>query len=270
MEILGYVGALLIGISLGLIGGGGSILTIPVLVYFFAVSPVLATAYSLFVVGVSSIFGAISYMRAGQVDYRTAVVFAVPSLLAVFLTRLYVITAIPEVIYASEGFTLTKDMAIMAFFAVIMLLASFSMVRSGKKNEDNEKAGERKSYNYPLIFLEGGIVGVVTGLVGAGGGFLIVPALVLLVGLPMKTAVGTSLVIIAVKSLLGFAGDLFTGQAIDWTFLTLFTLLAVAGIFMGAYLARFVSGARLKKAFGIFVLVMACFILAQQLFFEMG
>ena len=227
MEVIGFIGAALIGISLGLIGGGGSILTVPVLVYFFLIDPVLATAYSLFIVGVSAMFGAISNMRKGQVDYKTAVVFAVPSLIAVFISRLYIIPIIPDVIYTSGDFELTKSIALMVFFALIMLLVAFSMMRS--KSKEEEESTNRKKFNYPLIFLEGIVVGFVTGIVGAGGGFLIVPALVLLVGLPMKKAVGTSLLIITVKSLIGFGGDLAAKQEIDWNFLLGFSLVAVLG-----------------------------------------
>ncbi|MFT6719128.1 MAG: putative membrane protein YfcA [Sphingobacteriales bacterium] len=262
MEILGYLLASVIGISLGLIGGGGSILTVPVLVYVFGIDPILATAYSLFIVGITSLGGAVLKIKEGLVSIKTAAVFAVPAFIAVYLTRLLLVPAIPEVIFSSASFTLTKELAMMLFFALIMAVAAISMMRSKKQNNDPE--AEIK-FNYPLIFIEAIVVGVVTGLVGAGGGFLIIPALVLLAKLPMKLAVGTSLTIISVKSLIGFIGDVQGGQEIDWVFLFSFSALALVGIFVGNYLSRFIPGAKLKKGFGWFVLVMAVYILWKEL-----
>ena len=262
-EILGYTCALLIGLSLGLIGGGGSILTVPVMVYLFGISPVLSTAYSLFVVGFSALIGVITNIRKGLVHYRTALVFAIPSFIAVFLTRYYLLPWIPEEIFVKNEFVLTKDIAIMVFFAAIMLIASLSMIRSGNQRETSDIQNLR--FNYPLIIVEGAMVGVLTGLVGAGGGFLIIPALVLLVRLPMKMAVGTSLFIIATKSLIGFLGDVGV-QEIDWKFLLIFSGIAGVGILLGTYLSNFIEGRKLKGAFGWFVLMMAIYILYKELY----
>jgi uncharacterized membrane protein YfcA len=257
IEILGYFGALFIGVVLGLIGGGGSILTVPILVYMFGINPVLATAYSLFIVGLSSLFGAIRNMQKKLVDFKTAIVFSIPAFIAVYSTRMYLVPAIPESLFYVGDFEITKNIAIMAFFALIMLLASVSMIRDKKKKE--EKPIEKVSYNFPLIILEGVVVGVVTGIVGAGGGFLIIPALVLLAKLPMKQAVATSLLIISVKSLFGFLGDI-QNYEIDWVFLGIFTALAAVGIFIGIWLNKFIDGAKLKKGFGWFLVVMGIFI----------
>lgn len=262
--IIGYISAIIIGISLGLIGGGGSILTVPVLVYLLAVEPVLATSYSLFIVGFSALVGAIQKAKQKLVDIKTAVVFAIPSFTAVFLTRLYLVPAIPAEIFTIGNFVLTKDIAIMVFFAIIMFAAAFSMIRSKRGNSEVEA---EQSYNYPMIILEGAIVGVLTGIVGAGGGFLIIPALVLLAKVPMKVAVGTSLAIIAAKSLIGFVGDIAAAQSIDYEFLGIFTGLAGVGIFLGGYLSKFISGAKLKKGFGYFVLIMAIYIIGKELIF---
>lgn len=263
MEILGYIGVLLTGISLGLIGGGGSILIVPVLVYLFGVSPALATAYSLFAVGAASLVGAGEYARKKLVDYKTAVVFAVPSFLGVFVARRFVVPALPSEIARFGDLALTKDMLIMLVFAVVMLLASASMTRKRPASTGDSEA-QRPSYNYPLIGLEGLFVGALTGFVGAGGGFLIIPALVLLAKLPMKLAVGTSLIIIAAKSLFGFLGDISSGQAIAWTFLLGVTAVAIVGIFVGSYLSKYVPGKKLQPAFGWFVLVMGLYIIARQ------
>ena len=261
LEILGYVGALIIGIVLGLIGGGGSILTVPVLVYMMSVNPVTATAYSLFVVGSSSLVGAVQNMKKGLVDLRTAVVFAIPAFIAVYVTRMYLVPAIPEHLFNVAGLEITKNIGIMLFFAIIMILASVSMIK-GKKNLKPDAT--EITYNYPLIIVEGVVVGVLTGIVGAGGGFLIIPALVLLAKLPMKKAVATSLLIIAVKSLIGFIGDV-QNLEIDWIFLLVFTGLSIAGIFLGVYLNKFIDGNKLKKAFGWFVLIMGIYIVWAEL-----
>ncbi len=259
-ELISYIAAIVIGFTLGLIGGGGSILTVPALVYLSGINPVLATAYSLFIVGAASLVGSVSYMRQGLVSYKTALVFAIPSFIAVYVTRRWIVPAIPEQIAQWGSFMLTKDIAVMVFFAIIMALASFSMIRS--KKEAGQEGGIH--YNYPMILLEGAVVGVLTGLVGAGGGFLIIPALVILARLPMKLAVGTSLLIIAAKSLIGFTGDLGT-QTIDWSFLLIFTAISVVGIFIGTYTSRFVPNKKLKTGFGWFVLVMAAYILIKEL-----
>ncbi len=265
MELLGYALAVLVGISLGLIGSGGSILTVPILVYVMAVEPVLATAYSLFVVGATALVGGIRNATEGKVDFRTAVVFGIPSIAAVYLTRAYLIPLIPDTLFSVGDFQLTKSVALMVLFAVVMMMASVSMIRPSKQGEDNESSATIR-YNYPMILLEGSLVGILTGLVGAGGGFLIIPALVLLARMPMKLAVGTSLFIIAAKSLLGFLGDLQNSEVIDWLLLSLFTAFSVVGIFIGSFLSKKIDGGKLKTAFGWFVLVMGVYILFKELF----
>lgn len=261
IEIISYLGALVIGLVLGLIGGGGSILTVPILVYALSINPVLATAYSLFVVGATSLVGAIKNMMKGMVDFRTAIIFAIPAFIAVYLTRAFLIPAIPDELFKINDFIVTKNLAIMLFFAFIMLLASISMIRNKRKETDEES---EIKYNYPLIIVEGLIVGVITGIVGAGGGFLIIPALVLLAKLPMKKAVATSLFIIAIKSLVGFLGDV-QNLEIDWLFLSSFTALSIIGIFIGIWLNKFIDGKKLKKAFGWFVLIMGIYIIYKEL-----
>ena len=260
-QLLGYFGALLIGVVLGLVGGGGSILTVPILVYLMFINPVTATAYSLFIVGVSALVGAIRNIQKGLVDFKTAIVFAIPAFIAVYATRKYLVPAIPEELFVIESFVMTKNIAIMLFFAFIMLIASISMIRNKRSDSEEETV---ISYNYPLIIIEGFVVGVLTGIVGAGGGFLIIPALVLLAKLPMKKAVATSLLIIAIKSLIGFIGDV-ENLEIDWSFLLKFTAISVIGIFLGIYLSKFINGKSLKKGFGWFVLVMGIYIIFKEL-----
>ncbi|AGC75904.1 hypothetical protein LX97_00585 [Nonlabens dokdonensis] len=261
IEILGYIGALFIGLVLGLIGGGGSILTVPILVYALSLNPVIATAYSLFVVGTTSLVGAVKNISKGMVDFKTAIIFAIPAFVAVYLTRAYLIPAIPEELFVINGFIVTKNLAIMLFFAMIMLLASVSMIRNKREESTVDTVID---YNYPLIIVEGLVVGTITGIVGAGGGFLIIPALVLLAKLPMKKAVATSLFIIAIKSLIGFLGDV-QNLEIDWIFLLSFTAISVVGIFIGIWLNNFIDGKKLKKGFGWFVLLMGVYIIYKEI-----
>ncbi len=260
MEIAGYIASIFIGIALGLIGGGGSILTVPVLVYLFSVDAVLATAYSLFIVGATSVVGSVSYFMKGLVNVKTAVVFGIPSIIAVFLTRAYIVPAIPKDVFALGDFMVTKPILLMLIFAVLMIFASYSMI---KKDKSVDKEPGKQVFNYPLILIEGAIVGVLTGLVGAGGGFLIIPALVILSKLPMKEAVGTSLVIIAAKSLIGFLGE--SGESlVYWQFLLIVTAFAIVGIYIGMALSKKIDGTKLKPAFGWFVLVMGIYIILKE------
>ncbi len=260
MEIIGYILSAGIGIVLGLLGGGGSILTLPVLVYVLGKDETLSTSYSLFIVGTAALVGAIQYARQKRVNYRAALVFLIPSALAVAFSQGYVLKRIPEVLYSNGTFAFTRGTAIMVVFSLIMLLASRSMIRNKKKENPHQPI----AFNYPLIMLEGALVGFITGIVGAGGGFLIVPALTLLARLPIKLAIGTSLLIISGKSLFGFFTTI-GNKAIEWDFLLIFVSWTVLGIFIGAYISKFVSPPKLKKIFGWFILVMAILIIYKEL-----
>lgn len=259
LQVSGFVGAFFIGVVLGLIGGGGSILTVPVLVYLLGINPATATGYSLFVVGISSLAGAFINMRKKLVQVKTAFVFAFPAFVVVYVMRRYVMPAIPERLFSAGGMDITKDLVIMVFFAVVMLVTSVSMLRNKKRNIITNVS----DYHYYILFLEGILVGIVAGFVGAGGGFLIIPALVLFARLPMKKAVATSLLIISINSLIGFAGDVSVLQ-IDWNLLLLFSGIAIFGICIGSYLSNYVDGKKLKKGFGWFVLIMAVYILISE------
>jgi uncharacterized protein len=265
LEIIGYLASILIGVSLGLIGGGGSILTVPVLAYLFGVTTVAATSYSLFIVGVTSAVGTVSYFKKGLVNLKTALIFGIPSIIAVFSTRAFIVPAIPNELFSVGSFVLTRDILLMLLFAVLMILASYSMIKKDKKKEKSDEPQVQK-FNYPLILIEGAVVGVLTGLVGAGGGFLIIPALVVLSKLPMKEAVGTSLLIIALKSVIGFFGE-SSETLIDWPFILIITSFAIVGIFIGFALSKKIEGAKLKPAFGWFVLVMGIYIILKELLF---
>lgn len=265
MILAGYLASVLMGVVLGLIGGGGSILTVPILVYLFALDPMLATAYSLFIVGFTALIGGVQAFRRGDVELVTGLIFAAPSFLGVYLTRAWLVPALPEVMVDFGRFELTKALFIMLLFALLMVVSSISMIRGKKKKDSATKAELSPFLRYGLIGLEGLVVGSVTGLVGAGGGFLIIPALVVLVGLSMKKAVGTSLLIIAAKSLLGFLGDVQQGVVLDWAILGGASAAAAVGILVGGLLASRVPEGPLKKGFGVFVLVMGSGILIDQL-----
>ena len=264
IEIIGFACALLIGIILGLIGGGGSILAVPVLAYLFSIEEKAATAYSLFIVGSSATLGGIRQHLKGYVDWRTAIVFGVPAIIGVSLVRKFVVPALPDIIFNFNDFDFTRRMAMFGLFAVLMIPAALSMLKNKTPKDDYEFS--KRKYNYVLIVIEGILVGAITGLIGAGGGFLIIPALVILAKVDMKVAVGTSLIIIAVKSLIGFfLGDAFT-MKIDWEFLLIFTFLSLIGIFIGSYLSNFIDGKKLKKGFGYFIILMAIFIFYMEFF----
>lgn len=262
MHLLGYLASLLIGVSLGLIGGGGSILTMPVMVYLFGVSPVTATSYSLFVVGSTSLVGAAKQYRQGTVNIKMALLFAATSVVTVFITRKWLVPIIPEHIGSVHGFLITESWLTMVLFALLMLISSVFMMRN-KVIRDNPAAVDQKVGIGKLILFGTGI-GLITGLLGAGGGFLLIPALVLLLHLSMKEAVGTSLLVIALNSLIGFTGNL-QDKGMDWPLLLTVTLLAIAGILLGSYLNRKIPAGKLKKGFGWFVLAMGIYILVKEL-----
>ncbi|WP_162426650.1 sulfite exporter TauE/SafE family protein [Pontibacter pudoricolor] len=286
MEILGYIAALLIGLSLGLIGGGGSILTVPVLVYLIGLNPVISTAYSLFIVGLTSLVGSWKFYKKGLVSLKTAVVFGLPSIVAVYITRRYIVPAIPENLFMVGQLVVTKGVLLMLLFAGLMVFASFSMIRKKKEvpaepvaivdenidteldveHTDKTETHPKPKFNYAGILGEGLVVGTLTGLVGAGGGFLIIPALVLFSKLDMKMAVGTSLLIIAVKSLFGFIGDIYNYE-IDWMFLGIFSTISIAGIFIGSFLSTKIHADKLRTSFGWFVLLMGIYIIVKEIFF---
>lgn len=259
-EILGFAASVLIGITLGLLGGGGSILTLPVLVYLLGINPATSTIYSLFVVGVTSFVGAMRHVNRGLVNYPAAVAFALPSLGAVYLARVYLVPAIPDPIMMTSTFYLSKNLIIMVVFALVMLAAAGSMIRN---HPDSGMIYTSQRLNLKFLAIEGGLVGILTGFVGAGGGFLIIPSLVILAHLPIKTAVGTSLLIITATSLIGFLGGV-SQLVIDWRFLLSFTTLAVVGILVGSYLSRFISSQKLKKTFGWFILFMGIYIILKE------
>lgn len=263
MEIIGYFLAIVIGLVMGLIGGGGSILSVPIFVYIFGFDSFTATTLSLFVVGATSLVGSTGFMKQKLVDFPTAFIFGIPSILGVLFSRRIVLPHLPEYIINRWGMTVTKDMFLLLLFAILMLVSSYKMIRKTERPSGRKQNGN----NYTILISQGLFVGIITGLIGAGGGFLIVPALVMLLGLPMKKAVGTSLVIISMNSLLGFVSSLKMVKA-DWSFLTVFTSLSIIGIFVGIALAKKIDGRKLKPIFGYIVLIMGLLIIVKEIFFK--
>ncbi len=265
MEIVGFVASVLMGLSLGLIGGGGSILTLPILVYLFGVNPVLSTSYSLFVVGLTSLIGSYTHFKKGNLDIKTALIFGLPSIVSVYAVRKFVVPMIPDPVFSVGDAAISKGVFVLVVFSLLMILAAVSMIRKSQRAVVD--CEQKINYNFPLILGEGILVGAVTGLVGAGGGFLIIPALVLFGGICMKKAVGTSLLIIGLKSLIGFTGDLGSGLQLDIPFMLKFAAFATVGISVGTVISKHISNEKLKPAFGWFVLVMGIYILSKEILF---
>jgi uncharacterized membrane protein YfcA len=262
MEIAGYLAAVLIGVSLGLIGGGGSILTVPVFVYLLHVQPVVAATYSLFVVGTCSLVGSTRAYFKKLINFQVVLYFGLPSLLSVFAVRLFLIPKIPDQLFTIGTLNVTQDVFLMVLFALLMLAAAISMIRSNS-NQPVPAIGKKRVGG---LVIQGFLVGAITGLLGAGGGFLIIPALVLISRLPMKIAVGSSLTIMAISSYFGFFTTL-SHYHINWSLLLSITAIAVAGIFVGTALSDKIPGQALKKGFGWFVMGIGLFILIHQLCF---
>lgn len=260
-EIVGYAAAVLVGLVIGLAGGGGSILTVPIFVYVFNIPTLMATTYSLFVVGSTSMVGSINHIWKKRVDLRVTLAFALPSFFSVYLTRRLLVPALPDPLLSLNGFALSKSDAILYFFVFVMIVAARAMIRSDRPEEGEAADGKPR---YGSLALDGLAVGMLTGTIGAGGGFIIVPMLVLLAGLPIHRAVATSVLIIAMNSFIGFMGDIHHTE-LDWNFLLPFTGLSIVGIFIGMYLARFIAPAKLKKGFGWFVLAVAGYVIFREI-----
>jgi len=263
-QIIGYLLAVFVGMTLGMLGSGGSILSVPILVYVMGIDPVLATAYSLFVIGTTSLVGGIHKAKQKLVDFKKVVLFGIPAVISVFMTRKILVPKIPEIIFSTENFTLSKSILIMVVFAVVMIIASGSMIKPFKEKVilENEKL------NYYKVTLMGILIGLLSGFVGAGGGFLIVPALLLFAKTPMKMAVGTSLFIVSFQSLIGFTGDIMGNQVIDWKLLLFFTLASIMGIFIGNFISKKIKEEKLKTGFGWFVLAMGIYIILREIFWS--
>lgn len=258
MIVLGYSLAIVMGLVLGMLGAGGSILTVPILVYFLKVKPVIATGYSLLVVGSAALFGSINHWRSGNVYLKTTLLFALPAMFTVLFTRTFIVPSIPASLLG-----VPKDSFIMMLFASLMLMSAIYMLKPlPLKTEDYVQHSQR----LPKILAGGVGVGLMTGLVGAGGGFLIIPTLIAFFDLKVKEAIGTSLTVIAINSLVGFKGDIASGITFDWPLLTLFISLTFIGIALGTSLGKNIQAPILKKLFGVFVLMISILIYGHELY----
>ncbi len=261
MEIIGFLLGILIGVSLGLIGSGGSILSIPILVYLMHITPSIATTYSLFIVGISALVGSIKGAKDNLLDYKMALFFALPSVVSIYIMRKFLLPLLPDIFFKIAEFTVTKDFFIMLVFAILMILSSVTMI---KKSNNTTDISPTISAN--KIIVNGVFIGLLTGFVGVGGGFLIIPTLTISAKLPIKKAIATSLVIIAANALIGFLGSINKG-VIAWDFLLTFTGFAVCGIFLGIFLSKKINNEKLKLAFGWFVLATGIYIIVKEIFF---
>jgi hypothetical protein len=264
VEILSYILAVFVGITMGLIGSGGSILSVPIFAYVVGVEPVLATAYSLFAVGTTALFGGIQKAQQKLVDFKKVVLFGIPTLITVFLTRKYVVNSLPDVIFSSSFFTLKKSVLIMVIFAIVMMAAALKMIKPIVETTSTEV----NKTNYVTIIFIAILIGLTAGFVGAGGGFLIIPALLFYTKIPMKTAVGTSLFIVAIQSLIGFLGDFTNNTTMDWKLLIGFSSCSIIGVIIGNVLSKKIEGQKLKTGFGYFVLVMGIYIIIKEIFIK--
>lgn len=260
-QIIGYILAVFVGVILGMIGSGGSILSVPILVYVMRIEPTLATAYSLFIIGTTSLVGGVHKAKQQLVDFKKVVLFGIPTVITVFITRKIIVPRIPDLIFSTDLFTLHKSVLIMIVFAIVMIFASVRMIKPLSEIVSSDK----DKLNYYKIGILGVLIGLVSGFVGAGGGFLIVPTLLFFAKTPMKMAVGTSLLIVSSQSLIGFLGDIMGNQTIDWNLLQLFTMASIIGIFIGNRISKKVEDKKLKTGFGWFVLAMGIYIIIKEL-----
>lgn len=261
MDLIGYLASIFIGITIGLLGTGSGTLTLPVLVYLFHQESVVAGAYALFIGGFNSLFASISYFKDKLIDFKIAAYFGIPAATSAYLTRAYIVPAIPKEIFRFENFVLTKGILFMVIFAILLILAALSMLNKIKVPSKIQLDSDKSSYQF--IVVEGIVVGFLTSLVGAGGGFLVVPALVVVSKLPMKEAVGTSLVIVAAKSLFGFFGE--HAETIDWLFITKVCAFVLIGVVIGVLLSKRIDGQKLKPIFGWFILFLGILIFIKEI-----
>ncbi len=264
LHIFGYIGAFVVGLVLGIIGSGGSILSMPILVYLFKFNAVTASAYSLFIVGVTALTGSFQNFKKKLISYRTTILFSVSAVISVYVTRKYLIALIPEVIVSNNFIIVRKDQLIMILFGILMLAAGYFMIKKTPRTIMKFKKTKTIAPNRLLIFFEGSIVGFLTGLIGAGGGFIIIPILVILSDLKMKSAVATSLLIVSTKSLIGFIGDI-QNLIIEWNFLIRFSAISVFGIVIGQIISKKIKENHLKRIFGSLVLIIGLLVLLREI-----
>ena len=260
IEFFGFVGAFFIGLIMGVLGGGGSIMAVPILAYIFHFDERIATAYSLCIVGSTGLIGGIKQAIQKMVDWKVVIQFGIPAVIGITLVRAFLIPTLPSDIFTVNDFTVTRRMAMFGLFAFLMVFAAISMLK-GRKEESSNNVTSKSNIT---LLIQGLLIGSLTGMVGAGGGFLIVPALIMVAKLDMKKASATSLVIIAINSLVGFLiGDALHIK-IDWNFLSVFIGISMLGIIVGTYINKYLPIKFLKKTFAYFIIVMAIFMFIEE------
>jgi uncharacterized membrane protein YfcA len=265
MQVFGYAGAFITGLVLGLMGGGGALLSIPVLVYLFHIPASVATGYSLFIVGLTASSGAVQNMRNKKVDYVAALFYGIPSVITVFLMRRYVVPNLPEIILSTSSFNLDKNHFILLILSVVMYGAAYKMI-TDKGNEEENTLPHKNHRIFLMLYAI--VIGAFLGLVGAGGGFLMVPALIYFANVPTKHAISTSLLLVALNSWIGFLGDVSSSSNMNWKFLFTFSAFSIVGLFTGTYLSRFVDARHMKKYFGWFILLVGIYIVIKETFLK--
>lgn len=260
MELVGYLALIGLGFILSVIGGGGSLLSVPILVYLFSIDIVTASSYSLFIVGTSSLLGALQKFRKEGADFLVAMVFGCSSAIGIFITRKWIVPIIPEVVWVENDILITKRALLLGIFSSIVIASSLVILR--RHPWTSAESGKRRlDFLLPVSLLSG----IIAGLVGVGGGVIILPALITFARLPIKIAVGTTLLVISFNSLLGFITDVTIGN-IDWIFLLLITFLASLGMFVGNRYHEKIPVKYLRLSFGWFMLVVAMWIILTEVF----
>jgi len=259
LQVFGYLGAILTGVILGLMGGGGALISIPILVYLFHIEASVATSYSLFLIAITASSGAWQNIRKKQVDYNAALYYGIPSVISIYAVRRWLMPNLPKIIFTIHGYALHKNMFILIILVIVMIMAAYKMITS-----NNPEQNETHQVNHLELSTFAILIGSFMGIVGGGGGFLMVPALVHFANTPVKKAVGTSLVLVAVNSFIGFLGDLGSDIAINWLFFFTFLFFSVAGVFIGHYLVAYIHSNKLRKYFGFFLIVVAIFIVIKE------
>lgn len=258
MELVGYLALICIGIVLAVIGGGGSMLSVPILVYLFSLDIVTASSYSLFIVGTTSLLGVWLKQKEQRIDLRSGLIFCASSMVAIFSTRKWIMHWVPETIMFDDHLLITKRALILGIFSLLAVTASLIVLM--KKNWSPRGSGEQR---LEFLLPVGLVTGFLAGVVGVGGGFLILPALLIFARLPFKIAVGTTLLVIGLNSLLGFLGDVMN-YAINWSFLLAITGMAAVGMLLGNFYSSRIPVYYLRLSFGWMMLIIAIGILVKE------
>jgi uncharacterized membrane protein YfcA len=269
--VLGYLIGLLVGIIMGLLGGGGSLL-LPALMYFLHFELNFATAYTTILVGITALFGAMPRIRQKLIDGPTFLALGIPVSVGMLIVRVWLYEAIPDTLFSLGPLIVTKTMFVLTLFSSLLLLSFASLIGLIGKNfkpKENLRQ-ERPVTYYATLTVCGLLIGILPGFTGAGGGVLIVPLLVILIGLPMQTVVGTSLSIVAMKSFVGFFGGdaIRLGAEVDYRFLAMYSVLMIVGVLIGSQMSRKVDGEKLKKIFAWFLLALAIYIILREVVFK--